>query len=136
MSCYDLFLPTLLLGPTRLFGYLAYDMILESYEQDLINRHVQVNLCQLDSKWNTIYQVTHQFKITMNIIETDAKFFGVFISLFKSDKNQKNILSSVNKYGFHAKYSKCFIYYSLNLHLKKELLNCEYQIKFYEVNFI
>ena len=121
MIFFDLFLPTLLLGPTRLFGYLAYYMILESYEQDLINRHVQVILCQLDSKWNTIHQITHQFKITMNIIETDAKFFGVFTSLFKSDKNQKNIVSSVNKYGLHAKYSKCSIYQSSNLHLKKEL---------------
>ena len=43
----------------------------------------------MDSKWNIIQQVskTHQFKRTLNIIEKNAKFFGTFISLFKSDKN-------------------------------------------------
>ena len=42
----------------------------------------------MDSKWNTIQQVskTHQFKIKLNIIY--AKFFGIsIILLFKSDKN-------------------------------------------------
>ena len=41
----------------------------------------------MDSKWNTIQQVskTHQFKIKLNIIY--AKFFGIsIILLFKSDK--------------------------------------------------